>query len=177
MSQPFLNTAEALFKLNIPFGIFQGDGGQDYQDEDSKLVLDCSYEVMKRKGIRHELKVHPCSKISISSIRIRSLDDLVRHLNEDMEKLKFYGRNRTSHVDVDDYLPKMLENDVYNKYPDIDCMWDLGWNEETFAFLEKYEVTRDMEKHILNGLLDEITWELLNVQGGLNATVTSGFHM
>ncbi|KAJ1394268.1 DUF3741-associated sequence motif [Sesbania bispinosa] len=155
MSQLFVNTAEALFKLNIPFSVLQG-GGQDIQDEGSKLVLDCGYEVMKRKGIRQELKVHTCSKISISTVNIRSLDDLVRQLNEDMEKLKFYGR-KNSQVDVEDYLPKMLEHDVYDKDPDIDCMWDLGWNDETFAFIEKYDVIRDTEKHILSVLLDEIT--------------------
>ncbi|XP_028785788.1 uncharacterized protein LOC114760449 [Neltuma alba] len=166
-SQPFLNTAEALFKLNIPFSILRGCGVVDNQDEGgSKLILDCSYEVTKRKGIRQELKVHPCLKASISPIKIGSLDDLVRQLNEDMEKLKFYGRNRTSPVHVEDYLPTMLENDVYNKYPDMNCMWDLGWNQETFAFLEKYDVTRVVEKHILNGLLDEITRELSNVRGG-----------
>ncbi|KAK4280604.1 hypothetical protein QN277_012210 [Acacia crassicarpa] len=168
-SQPFLSTAEALLKLNIPFNILQGcDGLENKDEEDRKLILDCSYEVMKRVVIRQELKVHPCSKASISPIEIRSFDDLVRQLNEDMAKLKFYGRYITSPVHVEDYLPKMLENDVHNQYPGINCMWDLGWNQETFAFLEKYDVTRDMEKHILNGLLDEITWELSNVRGGLH---------
>lgn len=160
-SQQFLNTAEALFKLKIPFNILQGCGVEHNEDEEiRKLILDCSYEVVKRKGIRQELKVHPCSKASISPFKIRSLDDLVRQLSQDMEKLKFYGRNKTSSVHVEDYLPKMLENDVCNKYPDIDSMWDLGWNQETFAFLERCDVTRDIEKHILNELLDEITWEL-----------------
>ncbi|PNY11676.1 hypothetical protein L195_g008287 [Trifolium pratense] len=166
MSQLFVNTAEALFRLNIPFGILQG-GCQDSQDQSSKLILDCGYEVMKRKGIRQELKVHTCSKISsITSTfnLIRSLDDLVRKLNEDMEKLKFYGRKKSSQVDVEDYLPKMLEHDVYDKCPDIDCMWDLGWNDETFAFIEKYDVIRDTEKHILSVLLDEITKDYCTIK-------------
>ncbi|GAU46688.1 hypothetical protein TSUD_254540 [Trifolium subterraneum] len=166
MSQLFINTAEALFRLNIPFGILQG-GRQDSQDQSSKLILDCGYEVMKRKGIRQELKVHTCSKISsITSTfnLIRSLDDLVRKLNEDMEKLKFYGRKKSSQVDVEDYLPKMLEHDVYDKCPDIDCMWDLGWNDETFAFIEKYDVIRDTEKHILSVLLDEITKDYCTIK-------------
>lgn len=171
-SQLFLNTAEALFRLDIPFSIPQG-GGRDNQDLGSKLILDCGYEVMKRKGIRQEFKVHPCSKISISAIRIRSLDDLVRQLNEDIEKLTFYGRNKMSQANVEDYLPKMLENDVYNKDPDINCMWELGWNDETFAFIEKYDAIRNMEKHVLNGLLDEITRELWHFQGGLNKTTTN----
>lgn len=160
-SQLFVNTAEALFRLNIPFGILQGNH-QDSQDQRSKLILDCGYEVMKRKGIRQELKVHTCSKISsiTSTVNlIRSLDDLVKKLNEDMEKIKFYGRKKSSKVDVEDYLPKMLEHDIYEKWPDIDCMWDLGWNDETSAFIEKYDVIRDTEKHILSILLDEIAKE------------------
>ncbi|OIV94164.1 hypothetical protein TanjilG_13781 [Lupinus angustifolius] len=159
MSQLFINTAESLFRLNIPLSVLQ-NGGPANQDEDIKLILDCGYEVMKRTGIRQELKVHTCSNISISTVYIRSLDDLVRKLNNDMEKLKFYGKNRTLHIDVEDYLPKMLEDDVYDKDPDIDCMWDLGWNDETLAFIEKYDVIRDTEKHILSILLDEITGEL-----------------
>lgn len=156
MSQLFVNTAEALFKLNIPFNVLQG-GDRESQDEGSKLILDCGYEVMKRKGIRQELKVHSHSRISMGTMNIISLDDLVRQLNKDMEKLKFYGRKKSCQVDVEDYLPKMLEHDVYDKDPDIDCMWDLGWNDETFAFIEKYDVIRDTEKHILSVLLDEIT--------------------
>nr|XP_004503245.1 uncharacterized protein LOC101513940 isoform X2 [Cicer arietinum] len=152
MSQLFVNTAEALFRLNIPFGILQGGR----QDQGSKLILDCGYEVMKRKGIRQELKVHTCSKISsITSTAniIRSLDDLVRQLSEDMDKLKLYGRKNSSQVDVEE----MIQRDVYHKYPDIDCMWDLGWNDDTLAFIEKYDVIRDIEKHIISVLLDEIT--------------------
>ncbi|XP_020215485.1 uncharacterized protein LOC109799363 [Cajanus cajan] len=158
MNQLFVNTAEALFKLNIPFNFLQG-GGRENQDEGSKLILDCGYEVMKRKGIRQELKVHSRSKISMGTKNIISLDDLVRQLNKDLEKLKFYGRKKCGQVDTEDYLHKMLEHDVYDKYPDIDCMWDLGWNDETFAFIEKYDVIRDTEKHILSVLLDEITVE------------------
>ncbi|XP_027342854.1 uncharacterized protein LOC113855415 isoform X2 [Abrus precatorius] len=157
MSQLFVNTAEALFRLNIPFNVLQGGVLQENQDQSSKLILDCGYEVMKRKGIRQELKVHNCSKISMCNMNIISLDDLVRHLNKDIEKLKFYGRKRSCQVDGDDYLSKMLEHDVYDKDPDIDCMWDIGWNDETFAFIEKYDVIRDTEKHILSVLLDEIT--------------------
>ncbi|KAI4346804.1 hypothetical protein L6164_007672 [Bauhinia variegata] len=63
MSQLFLNTAEALYRLNISPNILQG-GGLDNHDAGSKLILVCGYEVMKRKGIRQELKVHPCKDIN-----------------------------------------------------------------------------------------------------------------
>ncbi|KAL3002466.1 hypothetical protein AAZX31_08G055800 [Glycine max] len=157
MSQLFVNTAEALFKLNIPFNVLQG-GDRENQDEGSKLTLDCGYEVMKRKGILQELKVHCYSRISMGSMNIISLDDLIRQLNKDMEKLKLYGRKKSCQADdVEDYLSKMLEHDIYDRHPDMNCMWDLGWNDETVAFIEKYDVIRDTEKHILSLLLDEIT--------------------
>ncbi|KAK1555050.1 hypothetical protein Q3G72_021170 [Acer saccharum] len=164
-SQIFLNTAEALFKLNIPFGILDaGGGGHDIQDEDNKVILDCGYEVMKRKGRKLELSVHPFVKVSIIAKRARSLDDLVIELNKDIDKLKLYGRNGNVDAAIEDYLPKMLESDVYNKDPDLNSMWDLSWDEMMFAFIEKDDVVRDVERYVLNGLVDEITLDLLQVQ-------------
>ncbi|KAL5845081.1 hypothetical protein ACOSQ4_011039 [Xanthoceras sorbifolium] len=162
-SQLFLNTAEALFKLNIPYGILDAGGGRDCQDEDSKVTLDCSYEVMKRKGRKQELSVHPFVKVSITAKRARSLDDLVVELNKDLEKLKFYGRNGNAEAAIEDYLPKMLECDVHNKDPDVNSMWDLSWDEMMFAFIEKDDVVRDVERCVLTELVDEITLDLLPV--------------
>lgn len=161
-SELFLNTAEALFKLNIPFNILHASS-YNCQDEESKLILDCGYEVMKRKGRRQEFIIHPCMKISIHSTKVTSLDKLVKQLNKDFETLKLYGRNGNPKCDVEDYLPKMLEIDVYHSIPDVNCMWDLGWNDMMFALLEKDDVIRDVEKHVLNGLIDEITRDLLQV--------------
>ncbi|OAY50754.1 hypothetical protein MANES_05G160500v8 [Manihot esculenta] len=151
----FLNTAEALFKLNIPLDIRHA-GGHDYHDEESKLILDCGYEVMKRKGKRQELSVNPFRRISITSPKVSSLDDLIKQLDKDFKKLKY-----TTECVVEDYLPKMLEIDVYNRDLDVNCMWDFGWHEMTFTLLEKDDVIRDVERHVLNALLDEVTRDLL----------------
>ncbi|KAI5566008.1 hypothetical protein BDE02_14G157700 [Populus trichocarpa] len=163
-SQLFLNTAEALFKLNIPFVVLHA-GSQDYHDEESKLVLDCGYEIMKRKGKKQELSVHPFMKISVTSIKVKSLDTLVKLLYKDLEKLKLYCRNGNAEclTPVEDYLPKMLECDVYNWDIDVNCMWDCGWDKMMFAFLEKDDVIRDVEKFVLDGLLDEVAKDLLPV--------------
>ncbi|KDP38496.1 hypothetical protein JCGZ_04421 [Jatropha curcas] len=160
--QLFLNTAEALFKLNIPLNILHG-GGFDCHDEESKLLLDCGYEVMKRKGKRQELSTHPFMRISITSLEVRSLDDLIKHLHKDFEKLKFYGRNGKAECVVEDYLPKMLEIDVYDRDPDVNCMWDFGWHDSMFTSIEKDDLARDVERHVLNALLDEVTIDLLLV--------------
>ncbi|XP_059454363.1 uncharacterized protein LOC132184663 [Corylus avellana] len=163
-SELFLNTAEALFMLNIPFEILNAGGGHDCtRDEESKLILDCGYEVMKRKGRRQELIAHPCVKISIGPIKVSSLDDLVKQLYKDFDTLKLYGRNGNPACDVEDYLPEMLEIDVHNRDTDVNCMWDLGWNDIVFALLEKDDVVRDVEKHVFHGLIEEITRDLLHV--------------
>ncbi|WCJ35169.1 hypothetical protein M5689_016435 [Euphorbia peplus] len=157
-SQLFINTAEALFQLDIPPGV---SSSIDSHSEMSKLMLDCGYEVMKRKGKRKEFICHPFMNISITSLKVRSLDDLIKLLHKDLEKLKFYGRNDRIECLVEDYLPKMLEFDVYDKDPDVNCMWDIGWDKMMFMSLEKEDVIKDIEKHLLNGLLDELTKDLL----------------
>lgn len=116
---------------------------------------------MKKKGRRQELSIHPCLKISIFPSKVRSLDGLIKQLCKDFEKLKQYGRSRDSECDVSDYLPRMLEADLQSKDPDINCMWDLGWSDITFASLEKDDVIREVEKYVLNCLIDEATRDFL----------------
>lgn len=161
-SQLFLNTAEALFKLNVPIGILHASG-HNCHDEESRLILDCGYELMRRKGKRQELSVHPFVKISISSTKIASLDDLVKQLHIDFEKLKSCGRDGSDECDAADYLPKMLELDVQTMDPDVNCLWDLGWNDKMFAFIEKDDVIRDVERHVFSGLIGEITRDFLHL--------------
>lgn len=162
-SEWFLNAAEALFKLNIPSFILHDSGHHSHLKNGRNFTIDCSYELMKRKGIRQELNNRPCTNISVRSKKIESLDDLIKQLHRDIEALKFYGRNGNPECEVQDYLPKMLESDIYNQEPDFNSMWDLGWNESTFVFFEREEVVRDVEKHVLSGLLDELTKDLVHV--------------
>ncbi|PPD85515.1 hypothetical protein GOBAR_DD17545 [Gossypium barbadense] len=128
--------------------------------QESKLVLDCGYEVMKSKGIRQELSVHPFLKVTIIPNKEKTLDELVKQMSEDIDKLKLYRRGRRENSPFEDYLPKMLEADVNNKEPHLNCMWDKGRNSMMFAFLEKDDVVRDAEKYVLNGLLDEMTRDI-----------------
>ncbi|XP_038906190.1 uncharacterized protein LOC120092061 [Benincasa hispida] len=162
-SEWFLNAAEALFKLNIPSFILHDSGHHSHLKNGRNFTIDCSYELMKRKGIRQELNNRPCTNICLRSKKIESLDDLIKQLHRDIEALKFYGRNGNPDCELQDYLPKMLESDIYNQEPDFNSMWDLGWNETTFVFVEREEVVRDVEKHVLSGLLDEVTRDLVHV--------------
>ncbi|CAH8360764.1 unnamed protein product [Eruca vesicaria subsp. sativa] len=160
-SQLFLDTLEALFKLNIPLNVLHEVGGNNYYQEDKNLLLDCGYEIMKRKGKFQELSVHPFVKVPISSSKVNSLDHLVRQLSKEFEKLRTYGRECCTESLVEDYLPKVLERDVYYKDPNLNSMWDMGWSDSMNAFIEKDDVIRDIEREVFNGLLEEITRDLI----------------
>ncbi|KAH1097129.1 hypothetical protein J1N35_014050 [Gossypium stocksii] len=160
-SQLFMNTTEALFKLDIPIEILHGNV-HNYNEQESKLLLDCGCEVMKRRGRRQELSAHPFLQVSISSstsTKVKSLDDLVKPICKDFDKLKLYGREGKEDCSFEDYLPKIIEVDANNKEADLNCMWELGWNCMMFA-LEKDDIVRDVEKYVLNALLVGITRDL-----------------
>lgn len=159
-SQLFLNTAEALFKLDS-LAAFLHTSDENSHGDDAKLVLDCGYEIMKRKGRKQELAAHPFMKISIAFVRVRTFDDLVKQLNQNFNQLKLHGRNGNPECEPEYYLPKMLEVDVNVGDPDTNCMWDFGWNDTMFAFLERDDVVRDVEKQVISGLIDEMTRDLL----------------
>ncbi|KAK4722905.1 hypothetical protein R3W88_013138 [Solanum pinnatisectum] len=165
-NQLFLNTAEALFKLNIPISILHASD-QNNQGEDVKLMIDCGYEIMKRKAIRQELAVHPYATISIGYTKTRSLDNLIKQLCNDLDTLKSYGGigNVSDERDEADDLHNMIGKDMSNRNPDVNSMWDSGWSTEQimFGFLEKDDVVKDVEKHLLNGLINEITMDLLRI--------------
>ncbi|KAI6688246.1 hypothetical protein NL676_025074 [Syzygium grande] len=160
-SHLFLNTAEALFNLDSPEAFLHVSDENSLGDND-KLILDCGYEIMKRKGRKQELAVHPFMKISIAFVRVRTFDDLVHQLNQNFNQLKLHGRNGNPECEPEYYLPNMLEIDVNVGDPDTNCMWDFGWNDAMFAFLEKDDVVRDVEKQVINGLIDEMARDLLN---------------
>ncbi|XP_019175273.1 PREDICTED: uncharacterized protein LOC109170562 [Ipomoea nil] len=156
-SHLFLSTAEALLKLNLPISVLHATDHIN-QGADFKLTEDCGYEVLRRKARRQELSLHPCAKICISYTKVRSLDDLIKQLCRDFEKLSSYGWES---CDSSEYFNNMLAKDMRNRDPDINCMWDFGWDETMFGFLEKDEIAKDVEKHLLKGLIDEITIDLL----------------
>lgn len=162
-SRLFLNTVEALFKLDIPIGILKASG-QDFsrEDEDNRLSLDCAFEIIKRTGRRLELTFHPLArKAWISFSNIMDLDDVVRKLFKSFEGLKAHGREGWHDCEVEDYFPRMLELDVCARNPETDCMWDFGWDALTFAILEKDEVVKDVERLMTSGLIDEMARDLL----------------
>ncbi|XP_010481960.1 PREDICTED: uncharacterized protein LOC104760693 [Camelina sativa] len=158
-SQLFLDTAKALFKLNIPPNVFHDASVEsDYYQEDKNLILECGFELMKRKRRFQELSVHPFVKVPISSSKVNSLDHLIRQMSKELEKLRADGRDYNIGSHVEDYV---LERDVLHKDPNLNSMWDMGWNDSMLAFIEKDDVMRDIEREVFSGLLEEITRDLI----------------
>lgn len=153
----FLNTAEALFRLNIPVGILHASD-QIYQEKATKFTIDCAYEVMNRKGRRQE-QVQQCFKVSICNTTVSSLDNLIKQLYKDFEGLKYYGGNEHDNNDDAETLLKMLQRDIHNTHPHLNCMWDFGWNEVMFAFDGTNDIIKDVERQVLDELISEITTE------------------
>ncbi|XP_021725559.1 uncharacterized protein LOC110692791 [Chenopodium quinoa] len=160
-SHLILNTAEALFKLNIPISILNYASDQICEEKDSKIILDCGYELLKRKG-RQENFFYASTKIFRTGANFRSLDDLVKQLHKDFEALRYYGRNgRDEYDDYANCILKLLETDIYNRHPDLNCMWDIGWNESKFQCAKMDEAIGIIEQLMLDELVDELANDCL----------------
>ncbi|GER42463.1 CRM family member 2 [Striga asiatica] len=159
-SQMFLSTAEALFKLNLPASFLHA-AEQDYEAPENKLVLNCAQEVMKRKARGHGVANHPHMKPASAGPKVRSFDDLIKQLSKDLETLKLYGGNLGDERDLAARLYRMLEKDIGGGGADVNCMWDLEWSNLMALVTEKDDVVKEVERYMLNGLLDEITGDLV----------------
>lgn len=106
---------------------------------------------------------NPYMKTGMSSVKIRTLDDLVRQLCKNLELLKGYGmmNGSSDESDVAAGLHRMLNKDIYNEDADVNCMWDYEWSRMMSIFPEMETVVKDVERQMLNGLLDEIASDLL----------------
>lgn len=70
--------------------------------------------------------------------------------------MRIYGRECYIELFVEDYLLKVLERDVYYIDLNLNFMWDMGWNDLMYVFIEKDDVIRDVEREVFNGFLEEI---------------------
>lgn len=97
-------------------------------------------------------------------IKVRSLDDLVKQLCKGFDMLNSYwSKGKENCHTAADYLHTMVEKDIQNINPDLNSMWDFGWDTMMSTSQEKDEIIKDVERHLLNGLLNEITLDLLQI--------------
>ncbi|XP_073004846.1 uncharacterized protein [Typha latifolia] len=151
----FLNTAQALFQVEIPLGILQASE-KVCQSKDNKLLLDCGHELMRRKSKREGVA------LLLKRAGVRCLDALIRELNHEIESLDFPRKTQGDEYDTVERLHRMLEREIPNKNPDANCMWDFGWNSTTLAAVQIDEIVKEMEKYVLKGLIDELARDLMD---------------
>jgi len=116
---------------------------------------------MRRKGKREEALF--TKKISFAPVKARCLDDLVRELKNDLRSLEIPSMTEGANIDIAECLQKMIERDIQNRNPDVNSMWNICWINTTFANMEKEEIIKDVEKHVLNGLINDLARDLMSV--------------
>ncbi|KAI4388432.1 hypothetical protein MLD38_000758 [Melastoma candidum] len=94
-------------------------------------------------------------------IKVKALDDLIKQLGDFFDRLKSHGRKGNRTCEPEEYVPRMFESDIEAGDPETNCMWEFGWNCRAFAFAERDEVARTIEKMVIVGLIDEITRDLV----------------
>ncbi|XP_042425809.1 uncharacterized protein LOC122013625 [Zingiber officinale] len=154
--QHFLDMAQAFLKITIP-GVVLQTSNKACQNEENKVLLDCGYELLRRKGRRGNVRAME----PLYSPGDVNIDALVKGLNNDFESLKFSNESTVSD-DNAEFLYLLLKRDIENRKPDINCMWDIGWSSIIAASVQKDEITRDLEKHVLSGLISELARELIS---------------
>lgn len=154
--------AQALLKITIP-GVVLQTSNKACQKKENKVLLDCGYELLRRKGKRENIRAME----PLYSPGDVNIDALVKELNNDFESLKFSNESTVSD-DNAEFLYVLLERDIENRKPDINCMWDVGWSSIIVASLQKDEITRDLEKHVLSGLISELARELISTTTMVN---------
>lgn len=159
-SQNFLNVARSLFQIDIPVNMLRKTENVS-PDKDARLIIDCGYELLKRKSKREVPSFF--RKRSLAPSERRSIDVLIKEVNADLESLKYRNYTEGCDYDLADWLNKTIEKDIQNRHPDINCLWDVGWENNIIACLENNEIVKDVEKNVLNGLLNELSRDLLNV--------------
>ncbi|CAN6450589.1 unnamed protein product [Victoria cruziana] len=150
-----LHAANALFDIYVPAGIVGTSYLKGTKDHGGQLV-DCVEELMRRKSRWGELSLHHSNRFSKYS-KILSFNGLVKGLNEDLNSLNVHGDH--GWLKPADYLNKLIEKDIRNSRPHTSCLWDMDWFEGLFAE-ERERIAREVEMHILDELLKEVTDQL-----------------
>ena len=154
-SPAFLNHAEELFYLhvNVPT-TSQNFGICDFKDANTRLSLDCANEIVRRRSFPDSQMVHPPLLTLVGNAKSHIyLDHLLKETCDGVEALRSYSELAGENYPTDN-LYAMLEKDI--KCSEVlSGIWDLGWR-KGFSVDDTMQVVDDIEKKLLNGLIEEI---------------------
>ncbi|KAF9615415.1 hypothetical protein IFM89_023076 [Coptis chinensis] len=161
----FLSCAEDYFELHMNRNAttYQTILVEDVDIINTKLLLDCANELMECKSRRISIGSHRVPWTHMVAPRINiSLMQLLKEVCDGIAKLKHYTKAKL----VDDTAPldgvcKLIERDIKWKEKMMCGTWDLDW-EHRFSLNEATQLVGELEKQVLDQLIEEIIVDFLN---------------
>ncbi|KAK4344259.1 hypothetical protein RND71_037353 [Anisodus tanguticus] len=150
-SESFLSRAEELFDTDAWEPTLWKTISLDNEMSNSTLVLDCATELLENKRSHRALAISK-DPVNMSRVSI-SFDKLVNEICDAIEVLKSYTKVDGNSLSVDT-LYALHERDIWCNAV-VSTTWDLGWK-NAFTLDEVEQVTTDIEKHVLNGIIDDV---------------------
>ncbi|KAJ3670060.1 hypothetical protein LUZ60_010384 [Juncus effusus] len=146
----FLDLAQKISKIEIPLDTppFQEVTKTPLDKESDTVLFHTVHGILKRKGEKYDL--------FCTNFKFHNLNSLIKELDSDLKSLEF--KSDREFVEV---LQQMLEREIGGRNSDSNCMWEFGWNLKHFARCEKFEIAKDLEKHLVSGLITEFTEDLI----------------
>ncbi|XP_043703284.1 uncharacterized protein LOC122653498 isoform X2 [Telopea speciosissima] len=160
-SPSFLSCVEEFFHLNVnkPIALEKAGSIEEVGKINSRILLECANELLERKSLRRSQLVVPLVWIPNPQTDF-SFNQLVEEVCNGLENLTNCS-NGGGNVLLMDSLYLMLERDLMgNGGVVLTSLWDLGWK-NGFSVDETGEVVGEVEKQLLDGLIEEFIIDIL----------------
>lgn len=154
-NESFLSRAEELFDTDAWEPTVWKTVSVENEMPNSTLVLDCANELLENKRSQSALTISK-SPVNISRVSI-SFDKLLNEICDAIEVLRSHTKVDANILSVDT-LYALHERDLSCNGV-ISTTWDLGWR-NAFTLDEVEQIVTDIEKHVVNGIIDDALTEL-----------------
>lgn len=154
-NESFLSRAEELFDTDAWEPTVWKTVSVENEMPNSTLVLDCANELLENKRFQSALTISK-SPVNISRVSI-SFDKLLNEICDAIEVLRSHTKVDANILSVDT-LYALHERDLSCNGV-ISTTWDLGWR-NAFTLDEVEQIVTDIEKHVVNGIIDDALTEL-----------------
>ncbi|TMW96523.1 hypothetical protein EJD97_007217 [Solanum chilense] len=154
-NESFLSRAEELFDTDAWEPTVWKTISVDNEMPNSTLVLACANELLENKRSQSALTISK-SPVNMSRVSI-SFDKLLNEICDAIEVLRSHTKVDANILSVDT-LYALHERDLSCNGV-ISTTWDLGWR-NAFTLDEVEQIVTDIEKHVVNGIIDDALTEL-----------------
>ncbi|CAN4094377.1 unnamed protein product [Withania somnifera] len=149
-NESFLSRAEELFDTDAWEPTVWKIISVNNEMPNSTLVLDCANELLENKRSQYTLATSK-KPVNMSRLSI-SFDKLLNEICDAIEVLKSYTK-----VDGNNAIYAVHERDLSCSGM-VSTTWDLGWR-NAVSLNEVEQIVTDIEKRVLNGIIDDVLTE------------------